>query len=254
MTEAWTREPPLLAVPGRKVVLYSGGLDSYCLAYLEKPDICLYANVDSSYSDKELGCLLPPPGDALLVVDSRLRLYDVERSDLIVPNRNTLLVMIAAMYGTRIFLGATAGDRSRDKDEEWARACEALLNHVYHYGQHWLPEGRVFAVELPGKMLSKAAIVREYLAAGGGVAQLLETVSCYDRLHRACGRCKACFRRWVALMANEVDSTGQYAQDPRLYMTREIAESVRRRAWRCPEEDADTERVMLLTGGWPAHV
>lgn len=211
-----------------RVLLYSGGLDSYCLAWgwaqERPPDLCLYVDTRSVYADKERAYLAPPPWNIPVAVDTRLTLADCERPDGIVPNRNSFLVLVAAYYGTHISLAATAGDRSADKTVWWARDCTALLNRAFGV-QHWCPDGRTFTVELPGCLFTKTQLVAGYLAAGGPPAALLSTVSCYHPTLLHCGQCKACVRRWVALQLNGLGpaSQGQYAVSPRPIVAAAVA-------------------------------
>ena len=72
-------------------------------------------------------------------IDDRLDLSDVEFESAIVPLRNLFFVMIASYYGDRIVLGATAGDRSTDKDLNFAKKTSDLLSYIYQ--KSWWCEG-----------------------------------------------------------------------------------------------------------------
>ncbi len=231
-------------IAGRKVLLYSGGLDSHILARLWKPDVCLYVHTRSRYGALEFAHLRPPPHGEL-VVDFRLTLEDVERKDLIVPHRNAFLVLVAAYYGTEIALAATAGDRSTDKDNRFAAAMESLLDHIYQ-PQHWTGAGLDFHVELPVKDKTKRQLVREWVASGGDPAELARVVSCYDGASVACGRCKACARKWVALYLEGIECA--FDSDPALYFTPDMVAKARTGDYRGDAEDADMIEALARRG------
>lgn len=186
-------------------MLYSGGLDSYCTAYLMNPDVLLAVDTGTAYGDTELLKMQVPAG-----MEGRLRhvnlrdLAQWERpGDLILPGRNAHLVLAAAHYGDTIYLGATAGDRVTDKDDTFAALMNDLFAHLYQ-PQWWLPGGHTIRVLLPVKHLTKRQIVETYLLAGGDREEVVtRTFSCYHPSDdEPCRTCKPCVRRYVALLLN----------------------------------------------------
>lgn len=176
----------------RGVVLYSGGMDSVILAAFNPQALRLYVNVNSAYSAKEMGFL--PHG---VQVDHSLNLRKFEREDAIIPGRNLMLALIAAQYGQHIMLGATAGDASRDKDDNWADMATGVLRYMFS-GKHFGDQQMDMRVLLPLRGHDKAELIRVYLAQGHDPKALLYSVSCYHPEHRHCGTCKSCMRKWVA--------------------------------------------------------
>lgn len=197
-------EPSLTPPPGSTVLLYSGGLDSYILAALYKPDVLLHVNLEGRYGATETDMLERPAGaPRVTYVDLPLGFLE-DRESLILPGRNAVLALVASSYGDRVWLGATAGDRTRDKDPEFARLMTELFAHIYGE-QWWLPAGRHVSVELPIKDFTKRELVRLYLNAGLDRDALVhETFSCYapNAFGEACAACKPCIRKWVALVVN----------------------------------------------------
>jgi 7-cyano-7-deazaguanine synthase in queuosine biosynthesis len=189
------------------VMLYSGGLDSYCTAFLMKPDVLLAVDTGTAYGDTELLKMRAPAGSEMKLRYAGLTgLAKWERKDdLILPGRNAHLVLAAANYGDTIYLGATAGDRVEDKNQTFADLMNELLAHLYQ-PQWWLPRGRTVRVELPVKHLTKREIVAAYLQAGGDPKRVVEdTFSCYFPVDdEACRECKPCVRRYVALLLNNL--------------------------------------------------
>lgn len=202
---------------GRSVLLFSAGMDSLMMAKLLHPGMLLNIEAESSYSEMEKISMENLQGHgyvpAITTLHGALNLKCFERDDLIVPNRNAHLVMLAANYGETIYIGAVSGDRSTDKDHKFCRLMENLLNHM-NQEQHWTNE-RKFKVLIPFKNKTKTQLVKEYLAAGGSKNALLESYSCYKGANRPCGICKPCFRKWVALTNNKVEIPIDYfAQMP----------------------------------------
>jgi 7-cyano-7-deazaguanine synthase in queuosine biosynthesis len=189
------------------VILYSGGLDSYCTAFLMEPDVLLAVDTGTAYGDTELLKMQAPPGYETKVQYAGLQgLAKWERpGDLILPGRNAHLVLAAANYGDTIYMAATAGDRVTDKDDTFADLMNELFKHLYQ-PQWWLPGGRRVRLELPVKHLTKRQIVAAYLMAGGDPDAVVErTFSCYyPKNDEACGGCKPCVRRYVALILNDL--------------------------------------------------
>lgn len=197
----------------RKVLLYSGGVDSVCLRHLWQPDVLLHVDYGGRYSALERSML--PAGAE--VIEHQLGQY--ERPDAVLPLRNLFLVALATMHYQKgdllIALGSMAGDRIRDNQAPFASMASEML--TYLWGRQWWHAGRQVAVVQPLHGYGKDEAVREYLAAGGEPAQLQATTSCYTpRNDRPCGECEPCANRWVALAANGISS----APDCRAYVER----------------------------------
>lgn len=177
-----------------KVLLYSGGLDSMCARFLWNPDVLLYINMGTKYTDAEQSRL------PTTVQTETLDLSPWERSDGIIPNRNLILCAIATNYGNHIALAATAGDRVLDKSTEFAEQASTLLSYLWQ-PQHWT-SGKDIKIELPVKHLSKLQLVQQALQAGATPLELGSSWSCYTPVNNTeCGACKPCCRKWVALAA-----------------------------------------------------
>ena len=95
----------------KKILLYSGGMDSLIAwIYLDYPET-LYVNLNHRYSQKELDCIekLPPSPH---LYESNYGLH-FEDGDAHIPGRNLLLGMYAAaMGGDEIYLVAQKGEQS----------------------------------------------------------------------------------------------------------------------------------------------
>lgn len=204
-------------VKNKSVLLFSGGMDSVMFDVLLNPDILLYVPTGSNYEDIETKKIkqLAEDGiidkDKLIILDSTLKLSLFERDDLIVPNRNAYLVLLASHFGETIYLGSVYGDRSFDKDKTFYKLMNDLLNYIWQE-QHWT-EQRVFNVTSPYKDVTKTELIKKYLAAGGKVEHILTSYSCYKGEPQACGVCKPCVRKAVSLICNDIDIPKEYFEN-----------------------------------------
>lgn len=226
---------------GKKVLLYSGGMDSYIIAKLEKPDVLLYVNTRSNYAKLEIEFLNKQGID--VVVDDRLDLGDVEMASALVPLRNLFLAMIGTYYGDEIILGATSGDRSYDKDVTFARKSTELLQYIYQ--PSWWSEGREININLKYKEWTKKQLVDEYLKQGYSIDDLVEnSMSCYTPVEgKQCGKCKPCVRKWLFMLPYK-DTAYMYDSNPRDFYTEVcIAEIEARQGTNLSRGGEDTETL-----------
>lgn len=203
----------------KTVLLFSGGMDSLCYAHLLKPDLLLYIPTGARYEITESWWVsqllfqnMLPPESELLTLGGALDLSRYERSDMIVPNRNAHLVMLASHYGDTIHLSSVDGDRSTDKDEQFYALMTVLLDHMWQK-QHWCDPARRFKIEAPFKHLTKRQLVQLYLADGGDPTVFRVSYSCYRGERKHCGVCKPCFRKRVALELNFIVLKDYWEQD-----------------------------------------
>ena len=204
---------------GKKVLLFSGGMDSLMIEHFLKPDVLLYIPSGSSFEKvetKKLHSLLANgyvDKDKLVIFDDVLNLKRFERDDYIVPNRNAFYLLLASMLGETLTLGSVSGDRSNDKDEMFFAKIQDLMSYMWKE-QHWTEE-RKFKVTSPYKDHTKTELVKEYMDTGGTSKALLESYSCYSGNETPCGICKPCFRKWIALINNDINiPNGYYINDP----------------------------------------
>lgn len=177
----------------KKVLLYSGGMDSWLIDKIWKPDIKLYIDINGRYSQEEIKRL---PEDVII---EKLDLGKFEREDKIIPMRNLFFITLASLYGDEICLGATAGDRVLDKSIDFGKKAEELLTYLWQ-PQHWT-SGKKIKINLDFKDYSKVDLLEIYKKQGGDLEKAFkETFSCYyPRITgEECWACKPCFRKVVA--------------------------------------------------------
>ena len=186
----------------KKVLLYSGGMDSWLIDKIWKPDIKLYVNIHTRYSEKELEKL---DTSNVQVFDFPLGMW--ERDDAIIPLRNLYLVMVACNItgseDVEICLGATNGDRVLDKSYEFVNKTNDLLNYLYQ-PQHWIPEGKKVKVCIDFKDKTKTDLIKLFVENGGNIDDAFkQSFSCYNPVDgHECWSCKPCFRKFVSFAVN----------------------------------------------------
>lgn len=188
----------------KKVLLYSGGMDSWLIDKLWKPDVKLYVDMDTRYSVQERNKL-----DYSVSQLHGFNLGQFERWDAIIPLRNAFLIELAILSQMNndedlvIGLGSMDGDRCLDQNPKFAKLIEKLVNHLYE-PQSWTP-GKKIKIELPFKDHTKKELLLEYIKQGGDVKKAWEeSLSCYNpqgELEEPCWRCKPCVRKWFAFEA-----------------------------------------------------
>ena len=199
---------PDAPIPNRTVALYSGGIDSFCMAALLEPDVLLSFNLGGRYGHEEQWRLQAPPGleDRIEYADLDLGQWELPEN-FIIPARNAILVLAAVNYGSTIYLGSVAKSRGADKDETFRDRLNHLMEHLFSPQDIWIPLGRNVKVELPVYHLTKTQLVANTLEAGvPGEAIRDRTFSCYTPRPdgQECGNCKPCGRKWAALAANGI--------------------------------------------------
>lgn len=205
-----------------KVLLFSGGMDSYCMLHIVKPDVILFFDLGTEDNKRELENYNKMFADNPILFSSirrieiiKLNLSKWELENKIIPHRNTMLALIAANYGNEIYLGATAGDTTKDKDYVFKSQIEGMLNYFALDTMKVIEKAYPFTLNMPFKGLSKADILCRFIKENGDVKALLKySRSCYAGSEKECGKCRACIRKWVALVLNEVDYTDIFEVEP----------------------------------------
>ena len=202
-----------------RLLLMSSGLDSFIAwRLLDEPKAVYYA-IGHPYEQIELVSLkriyqnlLDTYGKTLdLEVLERLQLGDLQMADGHIPYRNLFFAVLAALDADTIYIGALAGETSRDKSWYFLSAVSKLLSYT---------ESHPIKFSAPFKRYTKTQLVAEYLKkypTEKDRDMLGLTRSCYSGYAmpegvQGCGRCMACFRRWVAMENNGIYE--KYLEDP----------------------------------------
>lgn len=187
----------------KKVLLYSGGLDSWLINKLWKPDHKIYVYMGTSYADKEINNIKKQKEKVNIIY---FPLFQYEEPNKIIPLRNLYLLMLACnetgYEDVEICLGANCGDRIYDKTLPFAKHTEKLLNELYQ-PQTQLAGNKKVKINFKYKNYSKAQLLKEYIQKGGNIETAFNnTVSCYQDGNTPCWSCKNCFRKYLAFKLN----------------------------------------------------
>jgi 7-cyano-7-deazaguanine synthase len=233
---------------GKKVLLFSSGMDSYIINELEKPDVLVFVDNKSNYSALEMSYLKSLGHENLVFVEDFINLSSIELDNMIMPARNLFLVTIASYFGEEIILGATAGDRSTDKDLKFADLMSQTLSHIYA-PSHWCSKGDIH-VNLKYKSWTKqmlvAEMVRVNLEKGIPMEQTVhrlvnDSFSCYfpTKQDGQCNKCKPDVRKFLAILGAtgiNIDFYYRKGNRPSEFFTDEV-----KRQW-LQELEHDTSR------------
>lgn len=185
----------------KKVLLYSGGMDSWLIDKIWKPDLRLFIDIGTPSSKAERKRL---PSNVEIIEFQSLGQFE-RKEDFILPLRNMYFLMIASNYGNEICLGATKTDINLDKTQEFAEKASDILSYMYQ-PQKWTI-GRNIRVNLDFKPYTKGDLLKIYLANGGKwETAYRETFSCFTPINdtQECYNCRACFLKLMAFIDNGI--------------------------------------------------
>lgn len=214
----------------KKILLYSGGMDSWLIDKIWKPDEKIYVNMHTRYSEQEIAKLKARNED-VTILDFPLGQF--ERDDKIIPLRNLYLTMLICNYtgneDVDICLGATAGDRVLDKSINFVEKVNDLLNYLYS-PQWWIPDGKKVRVNIDFKDKTKSDLLDMYLKDGGSLEEAFNSsFSCYepDENNHECWACKPCFRKFVTFADKGFNFSTDVLKKVIPYISKEIIPQIK---------------------------
>lgn len=170
----------------KKVLLYSGGMDSYIISKLWKPDVLLYFDYGIDQNEQEKRHLPPE------TIIKKLPIGEFMESDGLntIPLRNLIFSALAVNYGDVIAIGGLKSDLHYDKKPEFVRETTKLFNSVLNKER----SARNVEVVVPYAEYTKTDLVVEYLKRGNNIEDLFtKTWSCHTpNGDKPCGVCQAC--------------------------------------------------------------
>ena len=204
----------------KSVILFSGGMDSFCLVAKAKPDVLVFIDTGGGYNAQEKSLFEQKtrsfyenkfPGMEMLVIPIP-SVVDWELPNKVVPFRNHLFSLVDAQYGNDIYIGNTPYETTlmecNDKDIVFQRIVELSLNY-FALSANATRFPSPYVLHQPYFDKTKTEIVRDYLLTGGTIQEILSyTLSCRDDDDTStfgCGVCSTCIRRNVALINNGCD-------------------------------------------------
>ena len=206
----------------KKVLLYSGGMDSWLISKICKPDIKLFVDMGTASSTAERKHL---PHDVKIVEMKDLAQFERIETDFILPLRNMYLIAIATNFGEHIVLGANATDITNDKTNEFATKLQDLLNYM------WLPQkwtnGKDIVVDVSYRQYTKSQLLKLYLDNGGKWQEAYKhTFSCYtpEISTTECHNCRPCFLKLMAFIDNDIQLPKELLRTYIPYIERKLSE------------------------------
>lgn len=185
-----------------KVLLYSGGMDSWLIDKLWNPDVKLYINIHGDYNEAEMKNL---PEDVKIVDCEFLSQFEMHDTKFL-PLRNLYFLMIASHFGDCVCLGATGGDwGNNDKTPQFLGMANQLLSYL------WFDKKvqRNVTVEQGYVYTAKSELLKMCLDKGISIDEIKKgTFSCYTpKDGKECFECYPCFRKFALLYANGAQYT-----------------------------------------------
>lgn len=186
----------------KKILLYSGGVDSWLINQIWKPDIRLYVDLGTDYGKEEIK-LFERNNEDVQVISFDLSPYELENK--IIPLRNLYLIMLACNItgedDVEICLGATVGDRNYDKNMPFLKKTEELLNYIYSPEDKAIPNKKIKIVT-SFKNKSKTDLLREYLQNGGSILKAFNQTFGEFNENMTLWECKKFYRKYVCFKLN----------------------------------------------------
>lgn len=172
----------------KKVLLYSGGLDSWLIDKLWKPDIKLYISTNTDMSKSELKRM---PSD-VIIKELDLSEFESKEDNFLLPNRNLFFVIMASYFGENICLGATGTSTHFDKTDHFVRSVSNLLTYLDEESK-----ARKIKIEIPYANKTKEELLQMYIKGGGDAGEAwIKTFSCYSPINdKECGECSSCLKK-----------------------------------------------------------
>lgn len=232
----------------KKVLLYSGGMDSWLISKIWKPDMKVYVNMHTRYSEEEMKRIQENEKD-VIIVDFPLGQW--ERKDAIIPLRNLYLTMLMCNItedeDVEICLGATAGDRVLDKSPLFVEKVNDLLNYLYQ-PQHWIKQGKRVKLNIDFKSKTKTELIRMFVEAGGDINEAFNrSFSCYNPVDgHECWQCKPCFRKFVSFALNGMKFPKEVSDKVIPYIKKNIAGQIIAGTYGRAEEEKEIQAVLKM--------
>lgn len=183
----------------KKVLLYSGGMDSYIIKHLWKPDVCLHVCIGTKNEEQELSRLRHYAPDTI-IEEIPLAKFEDKKRNFLLPCRNLFLVSMASYYGDVICLGSTDFSVLYDNSKRFCQSSERLLSYLWSESSD-----RKIKVVAPYRGVSKSELLRRFVEAGGDPIKCWQqSFSCYSPKKNGtpCWKCNSCLKKIKAFEDN----------------------------------------------------
>lgn len=188
-----------------KILLYSGGVDSWFINQIWKPDVRLYVDLGTDYGKEEMD-LLKKAKENVEIISFDLSEFEMENK--IIPLRNLYLIMLACNYSkdedVEICLGATVGDRNFDKNMPFLHKTEDLLNYIYSPEDKAIYNKKI-KINKHFKNKSKTDLLKIYLKNGGDINKAYNETYGEFKENMSVWEKKKFYRKFVCFKLNGFD-------------------------------------------------
>lgn len=195
---------PKKKIPKDCILLLSGGVDSFCAWRLLGMPKAIYFAIGHRAQEKELEKIKKIKELAgNIIIEDKLKLGDMEMENGYIPYRNLFFIMLASLHSPNVVLAQTL-EWAPDKNKDFYRKTEALLKEITT-GRFQGLTGFPVKVWTPFSQYTKSELVREYLKKYEKKDLIDFTYSCYSGREKHCGKCSACFHRYIAFQNNRIE-------------------------------------------------
>lgn len=185
----------------KHVLMFSGGLDSYLalLVLLDNgitPQLVYvkHHSKNDKFQLRKAKMLAGLHKLKLIEDETVINLGKWEQENAFIPNRNGFLAMVGSLYGNRIYFAIMDGEQSyQDCKQTTFSALSIALS---------LLKGETVIVDSPFWDLTKNEVIQQLEPRWKNTLKL--SYSCHNGTRRHCGKCSACFRRFVAFELNGI--------------------------------------------------
>ena len=191
------------SIPADSLLLLSGGLDSFIQWRLLGQPKAIHFIIGHRAQGRETRAIrkIQERFGGEIIFDTNLNLGQYEMSNGYIPYRNLFFIMQASLHSPNIIMCQIA-EWAPDKNKGFYRRTEKLLKEIgtgSFQGISMNP--KIYA---PFAGYTKTKLVREYLKRYPAEDLINYTVSCYSGNIKPCGKCTACWSRYLAMENNDI--------------------------------------------------
>lgn len=181
------------------VLLYSGGMDSYIVDKMFKPDIKLFFKIGTKNNDAEYEFV--KDRDDVTIIDLPIAKYEQPEYNYYLPLRNLHFVNIAAHYGDVIYMGTEKLATHKDSNALFMEKASDLLNYLLEEDKTRSSKITMIA---PFITMDKTEILAKFVESGGDLDECYKkSVSCYTPIDgHECLNCSSCWSKFTAFYNN----------------------------------------------------
>ncbi len=202
----------------QEIILMSGGIDSLIAWYYLGKPTAYYVPLLTHYTEKELLTFerlsrIDKEIKDSLIIEADFPLGKFEIGDKAnIPGRNLFLALLGAQYAKNVYIIGINGDDVPDKNIRAFMKMSEVISEI---------TGEKISIRSPFWAYSKSEIIKWFLETDkvklslpDRIKLLKTSVSCYSEDEGQCGECPSCFRKWIALEYNHINTRDIFLKNP----------------------------------------